>query len=72
MECKNCLITDDLCYFKNNTCFFCDMHNELDSKNLDFNLVLNKIKKNKGKYNCIIGISGGQDSSTILYAAVKK
>jgi tRNA(Ile)-lysidine synthase TilS/MesJ len=48
------------------------MHNELDSKNLDFNLVLNKIKKNKGKYNCIIGISGGQDSSTILYAAVKK
>lgn len=71
MECQKCLITSDLCEFKNNVCFFCEMHKELDSKNLDFNPVLNKIKKIKEKYNCIIGISGGADSSTMLYAAVK-
>lgn len=72
MECINCLMTTDLCEFKNNICLFCNMHKESDTKNLDFNLVLQKIKSDKSKYNCIIGISGGQDSSTMLYAAVKK
>jgi len=72
MECQKCLITNDLCEFKNNVCFFCEMHTELDSKNFDFNPVINNIKKTKGKYNCIIGISGGADSSTMLYSAVKK
>ena len=72
MECKNCLITNDLCKFKEGECMFCEMHKELDSKNDDFSPVLEKMKKQKGKYNCIIGISGGADSSTMLYAAVKK
>ena len=72
MECNKCLITDDLCKFKNNICLYCNMHKELDSKNLDFNPILKKIKNTKGKYNCIIGISGGADSSTLLYAAVKE
>ena len=72
MECKYCLITNDLCEFESGKCMFCKMHNELDGKNPDFEPILNKIKKHKGKYNCIIGISGGADSSTMLYAAVKK
>jgi len=72
MECKKCLITDDLCKFKEGICMFCEMHKELDSKNEDFFPVLETMKQEKGKYNCIIGISGGADSSTMLYAAVKK
>ena len=73
MECSKCLITSDLCKFnKQNLCMFCTMHDELDKKNLDLNVTLDKIKKEKGKYNCIIGISGGADSSTILYSAVKE
>ncbi len=72
MECKKCLITDDLSKFKESICMFCEMHKELDSKNEDFFPVLETMKQEKGKYNCIIGISGGADSSTMLYAAVKK
>lgn len=72
MECINCLITDNLCEFKNSICIFCLTHKELDSKNHNFNPILDKIKSHKGKYNCILGISGGEDSSTLLYAAVKK
>lgn len=72
MECSNCLITNNLCNFENNICEFCKLHKELDTKNLDFNPIREKIKSVKGKYNCIIGISGGLDSSTMLYAAVKK
>lgn len=72
MECIKCLITDNLCEFENNICMFCKLHKELDKKNLDFNFTLQKIKKINNKYNCIIGISGGVDSSIMLYAAVKK
>ena len=72
MECINCLITDNLCKFEKNTCLYCSMHKELNNINLDFNPILEKIKSYKGKYNCICGISGGIDSSIMLYAAVKK
>ena len=72
MECIKCLITDNLCEFENNICMFCKLHKELDKKNSDFNFTLQKIKKINNKYNCIIGISGGVDSSIMLYAAVKK
>jgi hypothetical protein len=72
MECCNCLITSDLCKFNNNVCMYCIMHKDLDNTNKDFVPVLKKIKSYKGKYNCICGISGGIDSSIMLYAAVKK
>ena len=48
------------------------MHKELDKNFIDFKPVLKEIKSYKGKYNCICGISGGIDSSVLLYAAVKK
>lgn len=71
MICDKCLMTSDLCDFKNDRCMYCHMHDEFDNKFIDFNPVLNKIKESQGKYNCICGISGGADSSTMLYAAVK-
>lgn len=33
--------------------------------------IVNQIQKNKNKYNCIIGVSGGTDSSYLLYLAKK-
>ena len=48
MECKKCLITHDLCDFKDKICMFCHMHKELDTKNMDFFHVINKIKITQG------------------------
>lgn len=61
-------------------CNFCDLHDKLDKSfplneegNKKFETLLNKIKKSgkKKKYDCIVGISGGRDSTYLLYAAVK-
>jgi len=34
--------------------------------------IIKEIKKQKGKYNCVIGVSGGCDSSYLLHLAVKE
>lgn len=73
VDCNVCLMTSEICEInKTNICEFCLMHEELLKKNIDFNIVLNEIYLQEGKYNCVMGISGGLDSSTLLYAAVKK
>lgn len=65
---------------ENGICPFCKIHSEIESKfgdnettkrNLD--LLVEKIKKEgKGKkYDCIVGVSGGRDSTYTLYSAVK-
>lgn len=66
-------MTPEICEFKESVCQYCIMHDELKSKMLDFTPTLELIKKEKekGKYDCITGISGGADSSTLLYSAVK-
>jgi 3'-phosphoadenosine 5'-phosphosulfate sulfotransferase (PAPS reductase)/FAD synthetase len=53
-------------------CNFCDLHDSLEksSKEYDWTARLKKIRK--GKYNCLIGISGGLDSSLLLEYTVKK
>lgn len=74
-ECKRCLFTEEFAIINDKQCNYCDLHDELekqsDSKKLS--LLINAIKnsgKNK-KYDCIMGISGGLDSSTLLYMAIK-
>ena len=38
-----------------------------------FNKIISRIKsKKKGKYDCILGLSGGIDSSYLLHYAVKE
>jgi tRNA(Ile)-lysidine synthase TilS/MesJ len=71
-ECITCLMTSDIVNISGNECEFCILHKEISTKYNDFDLILNKIKNQPGKYNCITGISGGLDSSTLLYAAIKK
>lgn len=74
MECKKCLFTDDIAkILTDGECEYCKLHDKLEAQsNLsDLPKVLDKIRKKKGKYNCLIGISGGLDSSTLLYLAVR-
>lgn len=72
-ECQRCLFTGDIAKMGPVQCEYCDLHDTLEkqSRPEDLEPALAKIRKHTGKYNCIIGISGGLDSSTLLYAAVR-
>lgn len=65
---------------ENGICTFCKIHDELEKKYplndetpRRLQELVNKIKKDgKGKkYDCIVGVSGGRDSTFTLYNAVK-
>jgi len=70
MECKICLLTDKETTVSGD-CDFCRIHDQLEkeAKNYDFSKVFNKMITAKG-YQCLIGISGGVDSSYLLHWAV--
>lgn len=71
-ECKRCLFTSDIATIGEQQCQYCDLHDTLEAQSnpAEFYKVLEKIRKHKGQFNCLVGISGGLDSSTLLYAAV--
>jgi len=69
--CPRCLFTDDIAEIKGEQCEYCNIHDRLEREaKYDWQKALKKIRTNN-KYDCLIGISGGLDSSTLLYAAVK-
>ena len=82
-ECKICLINSDLpgVKFKNDICNICENFQKKindfnfskvkEKKNLD--LLKEKILKNKGnsKYDCLIGVSGGLDSTYAAFLSYK-
>jgi len=73
-ECNRCLFTNEITHIGDDgECEYCKLHDELE-KNASGSWVfeLERIKKaGRGKkYNCLIGISGGLDSSLLLYMAV--
>ena len=73
-ECPRCLFTEDISIIpEHGQCNYCDLHDKLEAsaRPEDLQKELKKIRSHQGQYNCIIGISGGLDSSTLLYAAVK-
>lgn len=83
-ECNECLITEDLVsnsFDKNGICEFCNSFKKhrkyFDNSDLHSRYILKKIsreirnKTKKDKFNCIIGISGGVDSSYVAYIAKK-
>lgn len=70
-ECPRCLFTEDIAIIGNKQCNYCDLHDRLENQKMnDFERELNRLMAQKGKYNCLIGISGGLDSSVLLYWAV--
>jgi N-acetyl sugar amidotransferase len=81
--CTRCVMDDTvkgITFDKNGECTFCKIHDDLENK---FPLneeapkrlqsLVEKIKQDgKGKkYDCILGVSGGRDSTYTLYNAVK-
>ena len=78
--CERCLMDttdEDIVFYGKNGCNHCiDLSNTLDFyKKINKEAVLNKlikaIKKEIGKYNCLIGVSGGVDSSYLVFLAVQ-
>lgn len=84
ISCRRCIYDEnipDITFDKNGICSYCKIHDDLekiyplDSRKEEKLLALfNKIKSEgtgKGKeYDCVIGVSGGCDSSYLLYKAV--
>lgn len=72
-QCPRCLFTSDIAIIKDGQCNYCDLHDELEkqSRPQDLSAALFKVRKSRKQYDCIIGISGGLDSSVMLWAAVR-
>lgn len=81
--CSRCVMDDTvpgIKYDGDGICDFCRIHDELEMQyslgnhsTNELNKIIEKIKKDgKGKkYDCIVGVSGGRDSTYTLYSAVK-
>jgi N-acetyl sugar amidotransferase len=81
--CNRCILDStipNIHYDEKGICNFCRMHDVLDQKyplneegRKKFDLIIEGVKKNgQGKeYDCVVGISGGRDSSYTLYIAKK-
>lgn len=81
--CPRCIMDDTvkgITFDENGECTFCGIHDELDEKypeneqtRLKLQEIVSKIKNDgrKKKYDCIVGVSGGRDSTYTLYSAVK-
>ncbi len=83
MECKICLSNETIPFLKidkNNICQFCHIHNQMekefplnDKSEEEIFKIADKIKKvgAKSKYDCLVGVSGGRDSTFLLYYVKK-
>lgn len=83
--CSKCIYDETvpkISFDNNGVCNYCKMIDEIDSvyhagtdlAEAEFDKICQQIKKEgKGKkYDCVVGVSGGTDSSYMLYLAVKK
>lgn len=75
IECKTCLFDSSIAKIMDDgECEYCKLQEkQRNAAREPWDKVLARIKrKGKGrKYDCLIGISGGEDSSVLLYNAVK-
>jgi N-acetyl sugar amidotransferase len=81
--CSRCIMDDTvqgITFDENGVCTFCHIHDEIEaahapgeSTTQKLNAIVRKIKKDgkRKKYDCIVGVSGGRDSTYTLYSAVK-
>ena len=81
--CTRCIMDDTvkgIVFDEEGVCTFCKIHDELeesfpmnDETPLKLQKLINKIKKEGGgkKYDCILGVSGGRDSTYTLLSALK-
>lgn len=75
--CKNCILPDTYpgIHFEDGLCDFCRNHENLPKVNSNLlgrdNFLKMLLSEKRGEYNCIVPLSGGKDSSYILYYVVK-
>ena len=84
LNCSRCLANSSISSLKldeNQVCQFCKMHDEMEKEyplNYESEAQLQRIAKQisfngkKNKYDCVVGVSGGKDSSYLLYIVKKK
>ncbi len=83
--CRRCVIDSDVpgaCFDENGVCNYCRIHDSLEkayptgSEGLKiFNSIIEEIRKNRrrgSKYDCVVGFSGGTDSTYLLYLVKKR
>ena len=83
MVCSSCLMDNTvrgITFDENGVCTFCHIHNEIENQyplgsktDEKLNAIVAQIKKegkNK-KYDCVLGVSGGRDSTYTLFKAVE-
>ena len=74
-RCNLCILPDDFPNIEFNNdgiCNHCLEHNEISYEGKSaLEKILEPYKNNGEKYNCIVPLSGGKDSSFVLYYAVK-
>ena len=63
-------MTDELTHIEDGVCDFCRMHDQLEGLT-GFGDIADKVRGQKG-YQCLIGISGGFDSSYLLWYTVTR
>lgn len=78
--CKRCVLDksiEEITFNSEGICNFCDIHDSMEKNypidSNELNKIINKIKnegRNK-KYDCILGVSGGRDSTYTLLKAVE-
>lgn len=78
--CNNCIMdttAEEITFDSKGNCNFCNQASKswnivLESiKNNDLQSILPNIVNKKSKYDCLIGLSGGVDSSYLLYKAIE-
>lgn len=78
MKCNTCVLDDTvpgITFDSNGNCNYCSDYlirkSNIFKSEKELHILLDKLQLKKKKYNCIVGISGGLDSSFLLYKCVK-
>ena len=75
-QCENCILdntVEDISFNEKGVCNYCEGYHDRKSKHsyskADLEALVQRVKKPDQKYDCIVGISGGLDSSYLLHKA---
>src|SRR3990167_381585 len=77
-QCRNCVLdksAEEITFDENGVCNFClqaqKTLKENERERINLPNIIKDIRDSSGEYDCLIGLSGGVDSSRVLHEAVK-